>query len=538
MRQSSVKLTARSNPRGILNRNIQISKNNGKIYENLFLYHAVVFSYRLSIEAKILPNSLKSAIINKKHSRMTIKMKNIRTKLVAIFVAIVLLLSVTTLIGCDSGVDSRSIVGAQINDNGELVLKYSDGSEENLGTVVGKNGEDGTDGEDGAPGIPGKNGADGKDGDNGKDGTMDVTVSISSTDTAIAAAVAKGLRSTVSIEAHHTKNEYNFFTGMTSTSNYTSEGSGVIYTLDDQNGSAYIITNHHVVYDSKSNAAGGISNNIKVYIYGSEYSGQSFPATYVGGSMTYDIAVLRVENCEALRSEFPFACEVADSNTIAVGETSIAIGNAEGLGICVTSGIISVDSESITMNMADGTATVSRRVIRIDTAVNHGNSGGPLFNDNGKLIGIVSAKLETSSVDNIGYAIPSNVACAVADNIIDNCANTTSKTVQLATLGVTVTPKNSEARLDTATGKITKIEQSEIVSTTPGSAADGKLLVGDILVSAELNGSCQPITRNYQLIDTMLEIRVSDTLTIVVLRDGVEVSVSVTFEADDISSVK
>ena len=128
------------------------------------------------------------------------------------------------------------------------------------------------------------------------------------------------------------------------------------------------------------------------------------------------------------------------------------------------------------MNMADGTATVSRRVIRIDTAVNHGNSGGPLFNDNGKLIGIVSAKLETSSVDNIGYAIPSNVACAVADNIIDNCANTTSKTVQLATLGVTVTPKNSEARLDTATGKITKIEQSEIVSTTPGSAADGKLL--------------------------------------------------------------
>ena len=180
----------------------------------------------------------------------------------------------------------------------------------------------------------------------------------------------------------------------------------------------------------------------------------------------------------------------------------------------------------------------SSGVIRIDTAVNHGNSGGPLFNDNGKLIGIVSAKLETSSVDNIGYAIPSNVACAVADNIIDNCANTTSKTVQLATLGVTVTPKNSEARLDTATGKITKIEQSEIVSTTPGSAADGKLLVGDILVSAELNGSCQPITRNYQLIDTMLEIRVSDTLTIVVLRDGVEVSVSVTFEADDISSVK
>lgn len=465
----------------------------------------------------------------------------IKKQLSIAIIIIVLALSLTILAGCEAPSDTRSVTGAVINENGELVLKYSDGSEDNLGHVVGKDGApgaDGRDGENGDRGLPGKDGADGKDGANGEDGTTDITISIESNDTAIATAVAKGLRSTVSIEAHHTKTVYNILTGTYSNSDYSSEGSGVIYKLNDQTGSAYIITNHHVVYDKNSNTKDGISTNLKVYLYGSEYAAQAFPATYIGGSMTYDIAVLRVENCAALKAEFPAVCDIADSDAISVGETAIAIGNAEGIGIAATSGIISVDSERITMNLADGSGTTNRRVIRIDTSVNHGNSGGPLFNDNGELIGIVSAKIETNTVDNIGYAIPSNVARAVADNIIDNCDGTSCKTVQRASIGVTVTPIDAKAEFDTVTGKTTKRESSKIQKITQGSLADGKLLIGDILVSAAINGATKLITRNHHLIDTMLDLRAGDTLVLNILRDGAEVTVSILISASYIESVK
>ena len=465
----------------------------------------------------------------------------IKKQLSIAIVIIVLAFSLTILAGCEVPSDTRSVTGAVINENGELVLKYSDGSEDNLGHVVGKDGApgaDGKDGENGDRGLPGKDGADGKDGANGEDGTTDITISIESNDTAIATAVAKGLRSTVSIEAHHTKTVYNIRTGTYSDSDYASEGSGVIYKLDDQTGSAYIITNHHVVYDNQSNAKDGISTNLKIYLYGSEYAEQSFPATYVGGSMTYDLAVLRVENCQALKSEFPAACDITDSDTISPGETSIAIGNAEGIGIAATSGIISVNSESITMNMADGSGTTDRRVIRIDTSVNHGNSGGPLFNDKGEVIGIVSAKLETDTVDDIGYAIPSNVARAVADNIIDNCDGVNARTVQRATIGITVSPTDSKAEIDTETGKIVTTESPKIIAVNQDSAAFGKLFEEDILISATLNGKTKKITKNHHLIDTVLDIRAGDTLTLTVLRNGVETAVNISITPANITSVK
>ena len=460
------------------------------------------------------------------------------------FLLFTLIFSLIIFAGCNAMSEARSVTGAKINESGELILSYSDGSEENLGAVVGKDGapgkdgadgKDGTDGEDGIPGIPGKDGEDGKA---GEDGTVDIKIDVNSDGTAVEAAVSKGLRSTVSIEAHFTKTVYNPYTGASSESEYGSEGSGVIYRLDDQSGSAYIITNHHVVYDSASNTADGISADIRLYLYGSEYSDQSFPATYVGGSMTYDIAVLYAEGCDALKAEFPFACDIADSDKIQAGQTSIAIGNAEGYCICATSGIISVDSESITMNLADGSGSVSRRVIRIDTSVNHGNSGGPLFNDQGELIGIVSAKIETDTVDNIGYAIPSNIARAVADNIIDNCVATTLKTPQRATIGISVIAINSAAEVDTVSGRVVKKESSEVTAVTAGSAADGKLLVGDVLISATLNGATKEITRNHHLVDIALDLRAGDTLVLIVLRDGVETTTNITISQNNISSVK
>ena len=126
--------------------------------------------------------------------------------------------------------------------------------------------------------------------------------------------------------------------------------------------------------------------------------------------MNYDVAVLRIDKSDIVKTaaEKGTLCAVSfgDSDNVAVGQTAIAIGNPEAEGISVSSGIISVTSEDITMTAVDESSTVTMRVIRTDTAINSGNSGGGLFDTQGKLIGIVNAKMKTEKAENIAYAIP------------------------------------------------------------------------------------------------------------------------------------
>ena len=81
-----------------------------------------------------------------------------------------------------------------------------------------------------------------------------------------------------------------------------------------------------------------------MYLYGSEVEDYALPATYVGGSMTYDIALVKVENNEFLKNSNATAVKIANSNNVKVGSTAIAIGNPDAGGISATAGIISVDS--------------------------------------------------------------------------------------------------------------------------------------------------------------------------------------------------
>ena len=179
------------------------------------------------------------------------------------------------------------VVDAEINDSGELILIYQDGTEQNLGVVVGKDGSDGVNGEDGALVI------------DGYESVIDGYESV------ISAASAKGLRSAVSIvcnfKATVQQGGWRPGYGSTTTKEYSSAGSGVIYQLDKNEGDAFIITNYHVVYDASSNRENGISDDISVYLYGSATEERAIKATYVGGSIYYDIAVLRVEDSELLK---------------------------------------------------------------------------------------------------------------------------------------------------------------------------------------------------------------------------------------------
>ena len=345
--------------------------------------------------------------------------------------------------------------------------------------------------------------------------------------TDVTLAAASGLRSAVSVYA-------TFSSGFSSGS---AAGSGVIYQLDAEKGNAFIITNYHVIYNGSSYTQNGtISNDIKIFLFGMESTDYAIPATFVGGSPNYDIAILFIQNSDILKQAAANgnvkAATISNSDSIVAGQTAIAIGNPESSGIAVTSGVVSVDSEYIQMTSINGTDTVEFRVIRIDTAVNSGNSGGGLFNDEGELMGIVNAKITKSDVENIGYAIPSNVARAIADNIIDYCFGKDTQNVMRAMLGVTVTVGELSSRYDEEKGIITQVEKVVVVETTEGGLAYGVLETDDVIKSITIGEKTVQVTRRHHLIDTMLDARIGDKVTFKIIRDGAEKTVEFTITED------
>ena len=147
------------------------------------------------------------------------------------------------------------------------------------------------------------------------------------------------------------------------------------------------------------------------------YGEGSIEVDFIGGALNYDLAVLKVKTSKLLEvNEHAKPVTIADGYNL--GETAIAIGNPEGEGFSVTSGIVSVLSEEIEMTGADDRTSCEFRVMRIDTAVNGGNSGGGLFNNKGEWIGIVNAKAVSSDIDNIAYTLPVDNITKVANNIL------------------------------------------------------------------------------------------------------------------------
>ena len=363
------------------------------------------------------------------------------------------------------------------------------------------------------------------------DNINDYNISIDSGENRNLLAASKALLSAVSI---HCTFEVTYTTTWPSYGSHTSEvssaGAGVIYKLDKAKGDAYIITNYHVVYnaDADTAASDGVSDEIYVYLYGQEYDDYKIAAEYVGGSMNYDIAVLRVKGSRVIMNSNAVAATFADSNDIAVLDTAIAIGNPEDCGISATVGSVNVDSERLTMSAISGNGTTTLRVIRIDAAVNSGNSGGGLFNDKGELIGIVNAKMSSSAVDNIGYAIPSNVAKYVADNIIYyDSLDPANDSVYRIMLGINVGIKEAYTEYDTESGRVYKREQVVITGTTSGSAVTGILKSDDVIQAIVIDGVRHEVVRTFNVVDAMLNARTNGTVVFEIVRDGVQMTVNV-----------
>lgn len=443
-----------------------------------------------------------------------------KTTVTIVAVILILAMTVTLLTACDvSGGAGESAYEIAVRNG------YIGTETEWLASLVGADGTDGANGTNGADGEDGastyrgysayeiavQNGYIGTEadwldslkGERGETSTTDVS---EATNTAIL--------SCVSVYCQFTVSSGRF--GTTSTS--SAAGSGIIYGGDKSEGTAYIITNYHVVYNSNSTATNKIAETIKIYLYGMEYSESAIVATYVGGSMTYDVALLKIDS-DTYRDSASVAATVGTSSKVTAGDSVIAIGNPDAEGISATFGIISVDSEYIEMTAADDKTTVSFRVMRIDAAVNSGNSGGGLFDNQGKLVGILNAKTVSSSVENIAYALPVDNVMAVVGNIIRNCEGKDNESVLRCVIGITVQPISSYAYYSNSDKKTYVRETMEVVEVTSGSAADGIILADDVILGYSYDGgSYVELTRNYQLIDACLTFEKDKTLVLSIKR--------------------
>lgn len=437
-------------------------------------------------------------------------------KIFAVLLAASMLLGLTALTSCQGDKDGKR--GRDGESAYEIAVRHGfEGTEEEW--LESLKGSDGSDGKDGT------NGADGEDGKDGEGGAVSILDSDRAYNLALLSAVSIYCKFTVS----------SGWLGQTRTA--TSAGSGVIYQLDQESGDAYIITNYHVVYAADSREE--ISEDITVYLYGMEYKNYAIKASYVGGTMNYDIAVLKIEGSEILKNSEARAVSVADSNDIVVGGSAVAIGNPEADGISVTRGIVSVDSEELTMTGADEKTEVTFRTIRIDAAVNEGNSGGGLFNSAGKLIGIVNAKIIAEGIEGIAYAIPSNIAVGVAQNIIDNSRRVDyDDGVWRCLLGVEVVSVDSRRIVDEENGIVTIVEKVVAGEVDAGGFADGVIEENDLLLGITIGDRTYEITRTFIVVDAMLNVRVGDTVTLLIERDGEEMELAIEITEDFITVTK
>lgn len=308
-------------------------------------------------------------------------------------------------------------------------------------------------------------------------------------------------------------------------------GAGVMVDVDKSAGDAYILTNCHVVYDDSSTEV--YASEVYVYLYGNdglESSEGRIPASIVGASLSYDLALLKIENCDELKSGEYTAADFSREEDVYCGEQVYTIGNPEGTGISLTRGIVSRESEIISVNLStlyenDDNYLREYRVIRTDAAVNGGNSGGGLFDSNGKLIGVINSKAISEEIENMGYALAGSYARRVWTLMRDGYTSRGSLYgLRRARVPVNYDYKSS-AYFDNE--KNIAVIRDKVYAT---SSSDG-IIQGDIFKRIKISDTegrtveDVEITRYYNLEDVLLSARDNYKIIYTVERNGEEKTV-------------
>ena len=345
-----------------------------------------------------------------------------------------------------------------------------------------------------------------------KNETINITKTekeVTVTDEGISDAVSKLYDATVIVEVGDSKDSISGW------------GSGVVYDTDDKY--AYILTNHHVVDDGRY--------VLIVYTDESETEG-----TVVGSDEIQDIAVIRVP-VETIKAK----AEIGSSNDLKLGDTVFAIGTPVSLSysFTVTRGILSGKDRLCQMSSSSnnygygngyypGSTTTNSwymSLLQIDATINSGNSGGPLANSNGQLVGINNSKLSSSyssvSIENMGFAIPIEDALNVAKQIRE------SGKVTRPFLGVSVSDVSQAERYGinidssiTTGALLTSIEENS-------TAAEAGLRKGDVVIKI---GDYD--VKNYKYFRYYLyRYSVGDKVTVTYIRDGKTKTVDITLKS-------
>lgn len=219
--------------------------------------------------------------------------------------------------------------------------------------------------------------------------------------------------------------------------------------------------------------------------------------------------------------------EIGDSDEVNVGDWSIAIGNALGYGQSVTFGIISALDREVILSTDNG--EITQNMIQTDAAINFGNSGGALLDENGRLIGINSAKASSTGVEGMGYAIPINTAKSVIEDLMNQTTRTKADADKAGALGVRVKNVSEEAR------QMYNIPAGAYVyEVTDGSAAaEAGIKQGDIITKLDKT----TISSMSELLDRIQYYEAGESVDVTIKRSGdngyQEQVVTVTLQAKD-----
>ncbi len=281
------------------------------------------------------------------------------------------------------------------------------------------------------------------------------------------------------------------------------QGSGFVY-----DGEGHIVTNQHVV-----GGAGSVSVSFA--------DGETHDATIVGSDASTDLAVLAIDTPASELEPL----ELADSAQLVVGESVVAIGSPFGFENSVTAGIVS----ALNRQMEAPNGFTIADAIQTDAAINQGNSGGPLLDMDGRVIGVIAQiESESGGNDGVGFAIPSNTVRSVVSQLVD------SGQVEHAYLGVSVTeiPASVADELGTSAG----VAVAEIREGTPAAAAGLQAATG----STTIDGQPYPTDGDIitavdgAVVTTAAELQAAidarkpgDTASITYMRDGERHTVSV-----------
>lgn len=287
-------------------------------------------------------------------------------------------------------------------------------------------------------------------------------------------------------------------------------GSGAVYKVDGD--TAYVFTNNHVIEGSDS---------IEVLFK----DGTRVEADVIGSDLWTDLAVLAIDS-----SDVSTVAEFGDSDNLTVGEPAVAIGSPLGTNFAssVTSGIVSAVERTVPVDTnMDGEMDWEMTAIQTDAAINPGNSGGPLVNIAGQVIGINSMKISSSTIEGMGFSIPSNDAVDIINQLEENGE------VVRPILGVgmvdlsMVSPQQQQAILNLPEDIDGGVVVAEV---STGSAADeAGMLANDVIVRF----NDVDVQNGIELRQEIYDAEIGEDVEVEFYRDGELMTVNITMRSSE-----